>query len=797
MYASDTVKRRHPIGAAIGEEATESIGYDQSASYEHGRGNSEQLLHDDYDPYGPSIEKHRVYHAHANAIQQQQQQRLYHYPNYHPLARPPRQYSSNKYLAFVQRYDDYVIPAFLTLVSFWTRFYDIGAAGFVVWDEAHFGKFGSYYIKREFYFDVHPPLAKMLVGLSGVLAGYDGSFEFKSGETYPEHLNIWFMRIFNAFFGAVMVPFAYYTAREMQFSVVASAFAATMILFDNAYLTISRFVLLDSMLLSSTCLVTYCLVKFRNERWDPFSLDWWLWLAMTGVSIGLVSSVKWVGLFATALVGLHTIEELWDLFGDLSLPKMQYLKHWIARSACLIALPFAVYVASFVCHFAILNRSGSGDAQMSSLFQAGLIGNNFRDNPLYVAYGSKVTIKNTGYGGGLLHSHVQTYPEGSGQQQVTCYHHKDNNNNWLFRKIRGAVVDDENEIEFVKNGDTLRLVHESTGRNLHSHRVKAPITTSQWEVSGYGDESSGDSNDDWVVEIAEEQGAGEKDDRVRSLTTRFRLRHKMLGCLLSAENANLPQWGFKQIEVFCDQRNRTKSDYSIWNIEHHWNEKLPAGAPGQYKSSFWRNFWHLNVAMMTSNNALVPDPDKEDILSSNPSQWPMMAVGLRMSSWAANQVKFYLLGNPMVWWSSSLSIVIYMATLAVYVIRRQRKFMDLTPAEWEQFQYVGKIAVLGWFLHYLPFCVMGRVTYLHHYFPALYFSIFLVPFLIEHFLRRVRNAMVHKAVWTTVFVMVTATFWYFRAISFGIYGQAEDTMTSRQWRAGWNIIDDHKPGMFI
>ncbi|KAF9153618.1 Protein O-mannosyltransferase 2, partial [Actinomortierella ambigua] len=369
MYASDTVKRRHPIGAAIGEEATESIGYDQSASYEHGRGNSEQLLHDDYDPYGPSIEKHRVYHAHANAIQQQQQQRLYHYPNYHPLARPPRQYSSNKYLAFVQRYDDYVIPAFLTLMSFWTRFYDIGAAGFVVWDEAHFGKFGSYYIKREFYFDVHPPLAKMLVGLSGVLAGYDGSFEFKSGETYPEHLNIWFMRIFNAFFGAVMVPFAYYTAREMQFSVVASAFAATMILFDNAYLTISRFVLLDSMLLSSTCLVTYCLVKFRNERWELVALA------------GNDRSFHRFGI--KCQVGRsHTIEELWDLFGDLSLPKMQYLKHWIARSACLIALPFAVYVASFVCHFAILNRSGSGDAQMSSLFQAGLIGNNFRDNPL-------------------------------------------------------------------------------------------------------------------------------------------------------------------------------------------------------------------------------------------------------------------------------------------------------------------------------------------------------------------------------------------------------------------------------
>lgn len=339
---------------------------------------------------------------------------------------------------------------------------------------------------------------------------------------------------------------------------------------------------------------------------------------------------------------------------------------------------------SFVLHFALLYRSGPGDAQMSSLFQANLQGNSMADNPLEVAYGSNLTIKNAGFGGGLLHSHVQTYPEGSKQQQVTCYHHKDDNNNWTIRPPRDYGSNEEydqpeNEqfVRFIKDGDIVRLAHMSTGRNLHSHPVNAPVTDSQWEVSGYGNETIGDVQDNWIVEIVDDFVYGNK-ERIRSLTTRFRLRHEKLGCLLTADNSVLPQWGFKQTEVYCDKRNETNNPHSMWNVEQHWNYKLPAAPRSAYKSPFWRDFIALNVAMWTSNNALTPDPDKLDILSSEPSEWPLVTVGLRMCGWGDNQVKYYLLGNPIVWWLSIGAIVAFCLTTGFYVIRMQRKIFDLT-----------------------------------------------------------------------------------------------------------------------
>lgn len=679
----------------------------------------------------------------------------------------------------------WIAPIVFTFLAFFTRMYKIGQSDIVTWDEAHFGKFGSYYLKREFYFDVHPPLGKMLVGLSGYMAGYNGSFEFKSGEHYPEEVNYTFMRIFNAAFGALCVPLAYYTSKQLNFSKATTWLVTLMVLCENSYATISRFILLDSMLLFFTFTTMLCYSKFHNLQNKSFSVEWWTWIALTGLSIGCVTSVKWVGLFVTALVGLYTIEDLWNKFGDYKMPKATYAMHWIARIFGLILIPAAVYLASFYAHFTILNRSGPGDAQMSSLFQANLKGTELTDSPLEVAIGSKVTIKNMGYGGGLLHSHVQTYPEGSGQQQVTCYHHKDSNNDWFFHPIRKEKeYDPQEELRFIGDRSVIRLLHAQTGRNLHTHSVAAPITKKHNEVSSYGNATVGDDKDNWVIEVVDD--AISKDySKLRTLTTAFRLRNQVLGCYLRAGNVNLPQWGFKQIEVTCTKENKPRDTFTHWNVESHINTLLPNADRKAFRSPFFRDFLHLNVAMMTSNNALVPDPDKQDDLASQWWQWPILHVGLRMCSWDDNVIKYFLLGNPMVYWGSTASLVIFTLMLGWYTVRWQRGYPDLTQRDIDHILHSGLYPFIGWFAHYLPFVAMARVTYVHHYYPALYFAILTAGFCVDWATKKLPRP-VYYGVFGVIYAVVIGVFVLFIPISFGMPGSNQQ-YAHLKWFDGWRI----------
>jgi dolichyl-phosphate-mannose-protein mannosyltransferase len=122
-------------------------------------------------------------------------------------------------------------------------------------------------------------------------------------------------------------------------------------------LTLNQYILLDPILLFFISGATFGMVKFRTFHDRPFSAEWWIWLSLTGGMLGGAFSVKFVGLFVILLVGANTVEQLWDILGDLKQPISYTLKHFVARAFCLIAIPIVLYILFFYIHLKVLYKS--------------------------------------------------------------------------------------------------------------------------------------------------------------------------------------------------------------------------------------------------------------------------------------------------------------------------------------------------------------------------------------------------------------------------------------------------------
>lgn len=151
-------------------------------------------------------------------------------------------------------------------------------------DEVHFGKFAAYYITRQYYFDVHPPFAKLLLGLAGWFVGFDGKFLFENiGDSYTaHHVPYVGMRALPAILGSLTVPVVYAIMKESGYSTVIAAFSAIILLLgkfagldslfclivetDNAHITESRLILLDAIMIFFLSLTIYAYVRFRKLR---------------------------------------------------------------------------------------------------------------------------------------------------------------------------------------------------------------------------------------------------------------------------------------------------------------------------------------------------------------------------------------------------------------------------------------------------------------------------------------------------------------------------------------------------
>eukprot|EP00124_Ichthyophonus_hoferi_P004332 Ihof_evm1s464 gene=Ihof_evmTU1s464 len=662
----------------------------------------------------------------------------------------------------------------VTILGLFTRLYRLDSPHYVVFDEVHFGKFASYYLRREFFFDVHPPLGKLLVAFSGWLAGYNGNYLFD--EIGQDYLTIskegpipyYIMRFFPAMMGALQVPLSYLTVLELGGGNLAACVTAFLFIFENAHVTQTRLILLDASLMLFIVWAFYAFSKFSNYSHQAFSREWLFWLCQTGVGLGCAVSVKFVGLFIIATVGLHTVYELWNIFSDRRNPMPHVIRHFLYRVLFLIIVPVSIFTTCFYIHFAILTHSGTGDAHMSSQFQVDLIGNSLNavggSMPEYVAYGSKITIRNTNSKPSCwLHSHPSRYPlhhnEGtaeqrvsSAQQQVTCYAHQDQNNEFIIfpadttneaiNFLETKPVPDEvggipavldapaltipKEVRYVQSGDEVKLLHLSTMMLLNGHDVASATQPSKQEVSCWNASEALTGQTTWKIDFTVDRNG-----KWKPFVTHFSLEHVGTSTTLELSGENLPEWGFSQAEVVSSKMSL--GTHETWFVDTVVDDRLESKVVERmHGMGFFGKLVESIHVMLDTNSKL----SSKHVYASRPLDWVRLVRGISFYQAKEDKGQIYLLGNPVSWWACHMAAVIFLVLAIVFTMREARGFYDVSEVNRRRFQRGMGLVLLAWALHYIPFFPMDRQLFLHHYLPASYFMLVLAGLFTEIMLTR-------------------------------------------------------------
>eukprot|EP00049_Salpingoeca_infusionum_P026916 m.28948 g.28948 ORF g.28948 m.28948 type:complete len:220 (+) comp9093_c0_seq1:204-863(+) len=170
-----------------------------------------------------------------------------------------------------------------------------------------------------------------------------------------------------------------------------------------------------------------------------------------------------------------------------------------------------------------------------------------------VTWGSTLKLSHVGSGFRLNSQEVQ-YGSGSGQQSVTLIGSEtDPGSLWEINPAAGKGMAIGAPI---KCGTTLRLRHSKSGRWLHSHSFKSPLSGGQ-EVSAYGGDTQSDSGDNWVLECSGK--TWERSEKVRFLhkdtkkylhsTGRHQYNHPIAGhreVSCESKKGSLNQWIAKE-----------------------------------------------------------------------------------------------------------------------------------------------------------------------------------------------------------------------------------------------------------
>lgn len=119
------------------------------------------------------------------------------------------------------------------------------------------------------------------------------------------------------------------------------------------------------------------------------------------------------------------------------------------------------------------------------------------------------------------------------------------------------------------------------------------------------------------------------------------------------------------------------------------------------------------------------------------------------------------------------------------ILNQRQIYTKLFGNEWSKYDAAGGFFFISWALHYLPFGLMGRQLFLHHYMPSLYMAILVAGASFElvtsHVYRHVR--------WSLAIISALAIIYVYHIFIPITYGEpwTQSECLSATWKPSWDF----------
>jgi len=282
------------------------------------------------------------------------------------------------------------------------------------------------------------------------------------------------------------------------------------------------------------------------------------------------------------------------------------------------------------------------------------------------------------------------------------------------------------------------------------------------------------------------------------MSTHIRFRHHFLKCFLACTAEDLPkEWGLGQLEVACSPWQREIKENlgfqaNSWFVEDNIKENFPEMKINSVAPGFLHKFLETHQMMFFINKRIGAKATYAESGGQIPIKWPFNMIAQIFSP---TEPRVYLLGNPFVWWTNLAFLVFCPWVIFYKVFKTKRTTQD--PNYSPHFWAASSLYVI-WALHYLPFFLMMRTLYVHHYYPALYFSSLLTGVLMDWMIKSAftripeqLNPLFYSSFLVGFLSMLVYSFWYFSPVVYGMTGDVAKHSNSSYhhlwWLEDWDI----------